>query len=58
LENNKLRHEALQVLHEIQINYLSNWRSLKDQDKELSDEYLMQLLLLVNVLSGGLKGTG
>jgi len=58
LENNKLRHEALQVLHEIQINYLSNWRSLKDQDKELSDEYLMQLLLLVNVLSGGLKSTG
>ncbi|MGA9269163.1 MAG: phosphoenolpyruvate carboxylase, partial [Lutimonas sp.] len=58
LENNRLRHEALQVLHEIQINYLSKWRTLKDRDKEVSDEYLMQLLLLVNVLSGGLKSTG
>ena len=60
LENNKLRHEALQVLHEIQINYLSTWRKLREEDldQELSDEYLLQLLLLVNVLSGGLKGTG
>ena len=60
LENNKLRHEALQVLHEIQINYLSTWRKLREEnhDHELSDEYLLQLLLLVNVLSGGLKGTG
>lgn len=58
LENNKLRHEALSVLHKIQINYLSSWRTLKDQDSELADEYLLQLLLLVNVLSGGLKGTG
>ncbi len=58
LENNKLRHEALRVLHEIQINYLSSWRALREQNKELSDEYLMQLLLLVNVLSGGLKSTG
>lgn len=58
LENNKLRHEALQVLHEIQINYLSRWRALREQNKELSDEYLLQLLLLVNVLSGGLKSTG
>ena len=58
LENNKLRHEALQVLHHIQINYLSTWRALGEEDKELRDEYLLQLLLLVNVLSGGLKSTG
>ena len=58
LENNKLRHEALKVLHEIQLNYLSAWRSLGENESELSEDYLLQLLLLVNVLSGGLKSTG
>lgn len=58
LENNKLRNNALEVLHEIQIDYLKKWRKLRDQDPEKSDQYLMELLLLVNVLSGGLKSTG
>ncbi|MBQ4821723.1 phosphoenolpyruvate carboxylase [Aquimarina sp. MMG016] len=58
LENNKLRNNALQVLHEIQIEYLTKWRSIKKTDKELSDTYLLHLLMLVNALSGGLKSTG
>ncbi|MCA0931410.1 phosphoenolpyruvate carboxylase [Lutimonas saemankumensis] len=58
LENNKLRNDALQVLHEIQIEYLKKWRELREKDQEQSDQYLMELLLLVNVLSGGLKSTG
>lgn len=58
LENNKLRNDALMVLHEIQISYLKKWRELRDKDQEQSDQYLMELLLLVNVLSGGLKSTG
>ncbi|WKK67152.1 phosphoenolpyruvate carboxylase [Lutimonas zeaxanthinifaciens] len=58
LENNKLRNDALQVLHEIQIDYLKKWRELREMDQEQSDQYLMELLLLVNVLSGGLKSTG
>lgn len=57
LENTKLRKEALMVLHEIQLNYLSKWRALPAESKESSD-YLIQLLVLVNALSGGLKGTG
>ena len=62
LENNKLRTNALKILHEIQISYLKKWRSLQEQGdikvKEDADPYLLQLLLLVNALSGGLKNTG
>lgn len=58
LENNKLRHEALNLLHEIQINYLKKWREIREQHPEQGDKYLLQLLLLVNALSGGLKNTG
>ncbi|MFD2561291.1 phosphoenolpyruvate carboxylase [Aquimarina rubra] len=58
LENNKLRNTALQVLHEIQIEYLTKWRNIKETDKELGDTYLLHLLMLVNALSGGLKSTG
>jgi len=58
LENNKLRHDALNLLHEIQINYLKKWREIREQDPEQGDKYLLQLLLLVNALSGGLKNTG
>ncbi len=58
LENNKVRNDALNVLHEIQINYLIKWRSILEKGKEDSDQSLLQLLLLVNALSGGLKSTG
>ena len=58
LENNKLRTNALKVLHEVQINSLTKWRSIRETDQEQSDQYLLQLLLVVNALSGGLKSTG
>jgi phosphoenolpyruvate carboxylase len=66
LENNKLRNDALHVLHEIQIDYLKKWREIRDGDSatggseipEGAEQYLLQLLLLVNALSGGLKNTG
>ncbi|MDH3322663.1 MAG: phosphoenolpyruvate carboxylase [Flavobacteriaceae bacterium] len=58
LENNKLRNNALKVLHEVQINSLTKWRSIRETDQEQSDQYLLQLLLVVNALSGGLKSTG
>lgn len=58
LENNKLRKNALRALHKIQIDYLEKWRNVRDTDPKQGDEYLLQLLLLVNALSGGLKGTG
>lgn len=58
LENNKLRKEALGTLHEIQIKTLKKWRLTKDSDTKEEHQLLLMLLLLVNALSGGLKGTG
>lgn len=58
LENIKLRRGALNALHDIQLEYLDKWRELGTKDPELSNKYLLQLLLLVNALSGGLKSTG
>jgi len=58
LENNKLRKEALRVLHAIQIQSLKKWRTHKNGDLKEGNQLLLMLLLLVNALSGGLKGTG
>ncbi|SDW49299.1 Phosphoenolpyruvate carboxylase, type 1 [Lutibacter oricola] len=58
LDDNKLRNNSLKALHSIQIDYLTKWRALKELNSKESDNYLMELLLLVNALSGGLKGTG
>ncbi|MGB5203611.1 MAG: phosphoenolpyruvate carboxylase [Eudoraea sp.] len=58
LENNKLRHGPLRMLHGIQIQSLKKWRKFRENDSEKANELLLTLLLLVNVLSGGLKGTG
>ena len=58
LENIKLRDNALDVLHDIQIEQLTKWRSARLAHSKNSDQILMQLLLLVNALSGGLKSTG
>ena len=54
----EMRSNALKTLHEIQIDYLKKWRSIKETDSEQANHYLLQLLLLVNALSGGLKSTG
>ncbi|GAB5563963.1 MAG: phosphoenolpyruvate carboxylase [Winogradskyella sp.] len=58
LENIKLRNDALKILHKIQLEYLIKWRDLDEAEAELKAKYLLQLLLLVNALSGGLKSTG
>jgi phosphoenolpyruvate carboxylase len=58
LENNKLRKEALDVLHVIQIQSLKKWRQHKNSDLKEDNQLLLMLLLLVNALSGGLKSTG
>jgi phosphoenolpyruvate carboxylase len=58
LENNKLRKEALSILHQIQIQSLRRWREVKERNPEKSEQLLLRLLLLVNVLAGGLKSTG
>ncbi|WP_246535265.1 hypothetical protein [Litoribacter ruber] len=58
LEDHKLRNNALNLLHKIQIKNLLKWRKLKKTNPMESEAYLLQLLLLVNALAGGLKGTG
>ncbi len=58
LENNKLRKEALSALHEIQIQTLKKWRKVRESAPQENNELLLMLLLIVNALSGGLKGTG
>jgi phosphoenolpyruvate carboxylase len=58
LENNKLRKEALSALHVIQIQSLQKWRKHKNSNLKEDSQLLLMLLLLVNALSGGLKGTG
>lgn len=58
LENNRLRKNALETLHEIQLEYLKHWREIRQTKPEEGEQYLRQLLLLVNALSGGLKSTG
>ncbi|MBS9462473.1 phosphoenolpyruvate carboxylase [Flagellimonas sp. 389] len=58
LENNKLRKEALKVLHMIQIKSLEKWRQQKRIEQQEDSQLLLMLLLLVNALSGGLKSTG
>jgi phosphoenolpyruvate carboxylase len=58
VEDVKNRTHALRTLHTIQIEYLKKWRNIRGKDQKKSDQYLLQLLLLVNALSGGLKSTG
>ncbi len=58
LENNRLRNGALQVLHQQQIAHLKAWRALRETEPERSEALLLQLLLLVNALAGGIKSTG
>ncbi|MCA0132918.1 phosphoenolpyruvate carboxylase [Winogradskyella alexanderae] len=58
LDNINLRTEALNSLHNIQIAHLEKWRKIRETNPKESEVYLLQLLLLVNAISGGLKGTG
>ena len=58
MENIRLRGSALDSLHRMQIHELQNWRAVRTQDTPEAEEQLIKLLLLVNAISGGLKGTG
>jgi len=55
LEDSALRNQALNLLHDLQLEQLPAWRQLPPEQAE---ERLPRLLLLVNALAGGLKGTG
>lgn len=57
-ENLNRREEALQVLHELHIKYLKEWRAIKDANPIEGEKLLTKLLSITNALSGGLKSTG
>jgi phosphoenolpyruvate carboxylase len=54
----ELRKEGLRVLHRVQIGFLRQWREIKEPDNPASERLLLQLLLTVNAIAGGLKATG
>ncbi len=58
LENIRLRGKALAMLHRLQLSYIQQWRVKDGRTQEENDHLLLILLLLVNAISGGLKGTG
>ncbi|MEM9720781.1 MAG: phosphoenolpyruvate carboxylase [Bacteroidota bacterium] len=58
MENIRLRGSALGALHHMQIHELKTWRSSTSKDTPEAEQRLSKLLLLVNAISGGLKGTG
>jgi phosphoenolpyruvate carboxylase len=58
MDNVNLRGEPLYRLHALQMDYLSEWRSIRDSDTDESKALLQKLLLLVNAIAGGLKHTG
>jgi phosphoenolpyruvate carboxylase len=54
----QLRNKALHRLHHYQLQTISQWRKYQQTSDPEADKLLMDLLLLVNAISGGLKGTG
>jgi phosphoenolpyruvate carboxylase len=59
IEDSDLRKEALDMLHNLQIRYLSKKRTITDETSEEESVHIINhLLLTVNALSGGLKSTG
>ncbi|MCG8317828.1 MAG: phosphoenolpyruvate carboxylase [Pseudomonadales bacterium] len=57
LQDNKLRNQALIMLHDLQLKYLKLYR---DQSTRTDNQEVLlnHLLLTVNALAGGLKSTG
>jgi phosphoenolpyruvate carboxylase len=53
-----LRNDGLKALHKMQIDTIVKWRAIHTNHPEKNEMYLLELLLLVNAISGGLKSTG
>lgn len=58
LNNIKRRSQTLEILHQLHIRQLKNWRVLNEKDKVSCHHLLDRLLMLTTALSGGLKSTG
>ncbi len=58
LRNIALRSDMLAHLHQLQLQYLRNWRSLKEKSPGEAEPLLKKLLMITNGIAGGLKSTG
>ena len=58
LENLQIREKELEVLHQLQIEYLKEWRQKTSQESEKPEKLLTKLLATINSISSGLKNTG
>ena len=52
------RDEKLKVLHHLHIDYIKQWRAIKDENSTEKEQTLTKLLSIINSLSSGLKNTG
>ena len=52
------RTEKLNVLHQLHIRYLKEWRAINDENSTEKEKILTKLLSIINALSSGLKNTG
>lgn len=58
LQNITLRSKVLANLHALQLQYLKDWRDVKETAPEAAEPLLKKLLMLTNGIAGGLKSTG
>lgn len=52
------RQKPLLRLHQMQLNYLKQWRSTKEVNPQQNELLLNKLLVITSALAGGLKNTG
>jgi phosphoenolpyruvate carboxylase len=58
LENIHRRRNPLHILHKMQIEKLSEWRSMPDKSTQEAEILLNKLLVITTAISGGVKSTG
>lgn len=58
LRNISLRSKVLEDLHQLQLQYLKDWRKVKTAVPAHAEPLLKKLLMLTNGIAGGLKSTG
>lgn len=58
IANLQIREQELQILHQLQIKYLKEWRQMESHTSEEADQLLTKILASINSISSGLKNTG
>ncbi len=52
------RQRKLTLLHQRQVELIKSWRNMEDKTTPEAEQTLLDLLLLVNAIAGGLRATG